>query len=357
MKMFFYRVITDQVSGATVFILKVILRLLSYGYAAGVRTIAFMYRQGYRKSYRLNRPVISIGNITVGGVGKTPLVIALAQMCQRHNLRPVILTRGYKGLGSCLVHSDEVLMLHEVLGDVPILVGANRIKNAQEYLRNNAVDVFILDDGFQHWRLARDMDIVAIDATNPWGNGYLLPRGILREPLVALRRAHWIVLTKTDFNGTDIPGIRNRLAALDCPQPVVLAVYRPIELVNLKSGTKGMPEMLRSKRICCFSSLGSPATFVQTLIRLGAEIQKIFNFIDHHAYNKKDIQRILEYCRVNHITTIVTTHKDAVKLLEFATEFNQAQEIECLFLRIETVLLEGEGTDAFLKRIIDLSQR
>lgn len=357
MRMFFRRVITDQINGGPVLILKAFLRLLSYGYAAGVQAIASMYRTGILRQHRLGRPVVSVGNITVGGVGKTPLVIAIAQMCKKYSLKPVILTRGYMGMGHHPAQSDEAVMLREVLADVPVLAGADRIKNAEDFLKNNAVDVFILDDGFQHRRLARDMDIVAMDATNPWGNGCLLPRGILREPLTALRRADWLVLTKTDFNEANVGKIRHRLAALGCRQPVVQAVHRPVELVDLNSRARWKPDAIRGKGICCFSSLGSPETFAQTLVRLGAEIQKAFNFTDHHVYNKKDIQQILEYCRTNRIATVVTTHKDAVKLTGFGEEFSRAVDIQFLFLKIEAVLLDGEGKNAFLKRMADLPQR
>ena len=217
-----------------------------------------------------------MGNITVGGTGKTPLVVKIAQIYKQNKLKPVILTRGYMGRGVAgnNKQSDEAAMMREILPDVPILSGADRIKNAEQFLKNNQADVFILDDGFQHWRLARDLDIVAIDATNPWGNGRLLPRGILREPLAALRRANLLILTKVDLGREQTGLIRKRLAAIGCAQQLIETVHRPARLMDLKTGMSRELETIAGQRVCAVCSLGAPAAFAATLTQLGQKSRK-----------------------------------------------------------------------------------
>ena len=364
MKKLLYRVVTDEVRGPIAGILKFFLWVFSLIYLTLVTIVVRLYQSGLLKQHRLSRPVVSVGNITVGGTGKTPLAIKIAQIYKQNKLKPVILTRGYmgRGMGNANTQSDEAVMMRELLGDVPIVTGADRIKSAEEFLQNGQADVFILDDGFQQWRLARDLDIVTIDATNPFGNGCLLPRGILREPLSALRRADFFVLTKADLGQAQLGKVRERLAQTGCGQPVIEAVHEPVRLVDL--GTKEIfdPKTLSGKTICVLCSLGAPATFAATLTQLGAKIQKAFNFADHYVYNTTDIRTVLEHCRRNQIKTLVTTQKDAVKLADLLDEFffagglwQKAGDVQLFSLHIELTVRHGTGENAFLKRILDLS--
>lgn len=357
MKNFLYRVVTDDARGPLAGVVKFFLWILSFVYLFIVTAVAWLYRSGVLKRHRLGRPVVSVGNITVGGTGKTPLVIKIAQIYKQHKFKPVILTRGYmgRGIGSGREQSDEAAMMREVLGDVPVLAGADRIKNAEEFLKGNPADIFILDDGFQHWRVARDLDIVAIDATNPWGNGHLLPRGILREPPRALRRADLLVLTKTDLGEDRIDSIRQRLAAVQCAQPVIETVHRPAGLMDLRTGEPRDLNLLAGQTLCVLCSLGAPATFAATLTRLGAKVQKAFNFADHYVYNTHDIRGILEHCRRNHVGIVVTTQKDAVKLGVSRDELQQSKDVQFFSLKIELAVRDGTGENAFLKRILDFS--
>lgn len=357
MKDFFYRVVTDDVRGPLAGIVKFLLWIFSFVYFIAVSIIVRLYQAGILKQHHLKRPVVSVGNITVGGTGKTPLVIKIAQIYQQNGLKPVILTRGYmgRGPGSIRVESDEAAMMRQVLEDVPVLDGADRIKNAEDFLKNNSVDIFILDDGFQHWRLARDLDIVAIDATNPWGNGCLLPRGTLREPLSALGRADLLVLTKADLGRDQVGPVYQRLAALGCTQPRIETVHQPVRLEDLKTGRSHELETIAGQRVCILCSLGAPATFAATVTRLGTKIQKAFNFADHYVYNAKDVHDLLEQCRRDHVGIVVTTQKDAVKLNGLRDEFRQASDIQIFSLQIELTVRNGTGEDAFLKRILDLS--
>src|SRR3989344_3685960 len=192
MRKYFYSLMTDRIHTPVAKAIQGVLWLFSILYGVVVRALVLIYKFRLAPSCRLGKPVISIGNITLGGVGKTPLVECVVRFLKDKGLEPVVLIRGYGA--DKQVGSDEAKLLEESLPGIPVLVGANRVKNARDFLTRNAADVFVLDDGFQHWRLRRDLDIVAINATNPFGNRHLLPRGILREPLSALRRADIFVL-------------------------------------------------------------------------------------------------------------------------------------------------------------------
>lgn len=352
MKRFLYSVVTDQISGGWVDLLKVFLRLLSFFYGAAVRIIYIFYNLGVGRS-RLSAPVISVGNITAGGTGKTPLVEYLARILTEKNLRPVILTRGYmgRGIGRGSLESDEAQMLKKVLADVPVLAGADRLKNAREFAAVHPVDMFILDDGFQHWRLARDLDIVVLDAVNPWGNGFLLPRGVLREPLSALRRADVIVLTKTDLGKANVDRIKSRLQAIGCRALVVDAVHQPVDFVDLRCGESRPLSFVAGKEICSFCSIGDPRSFFQTLENLGARLSKDFAFTDHHQYQARDIQEIVSSCRSGRIAAVVTTQKDAVKL----NPFRQLWDGDPAFLSLRITMKITQGEHDFVERISRLS--
>lgn len=357
MSNFPYRIVTDDAHGPLVGVLKFFLWLLSFVYLFAVTLMAGLYRTGVLKPHRLRCRVVSVGNITVGGTGKTPLVVKIAQIYKQNKLKPVILTRGYmgRGIGSGLEQSDEAAMVREILPDVPILSGADRIRNAEEFLKDNHADVFILDDGFQHWRLARDLDIVTIDATNPFGNGWLLPRGILREPLYALRRANLLVITKTDSGEGRVDAIRERLTAIGCAQEIVETVHRPVRLIDLIAGEPRELKTICGQTVCVLSSIGAPAAFTATVTQLGAKVQKAFNFVDHYVYNTTDIRGILEHCHRDQIGIVVTTQKDAVKLDGLRDELRRAKDIQIFSLHIELAVRDGTGENAFVKRILDFS--
>jgi tetraacyldisaccharide 4'-kinase len=353
MKRFLYRVATDQIQGKGIAFLKIILWLLSLAYHFFVTAWALFYNIGIFKKYRLPCRVISIGNLTVGGVGKTPLVELVAQVLQRKNVQAVILTRGYKGHrtveGGRI--NDEAMMLKGKLPGAPVLVGSDRVKNAQNYLKHSKADVFLLDDGFQHLRLSRDLDITAIDATNPWGNGFLLPRGILRESKSALKRAQIIVLTKTDLGQKHLQRIKGDLRSI-CPATLILeSIHRPVSFVDARSAEAVGLELVRASTICAVSSIGDPDAFAQTLGKLGADIKKHFSFMDHHTYAPKDVEAIVQACLSLGIMDIITTEKDYVKLKYFLNKI--PERIRVLFLKIEIVITDGkekflEGIDHIL---------
>lgn len=359
MKRILYRLATDQANGPLPGMGKFFLWMLSCLYGAGVRMIVFLYARGILRRRRLDRPVISVGNITVGGTGKTPCVIRLTQWLRQKDLRPVVLTRGYMdqgGAASCPAGSDEALMLRNALPGVPVLVGHNRFQNARDFLKDQAADIFILDDGFQHWRLARDVDIVVLDAVHPWGNGHLMPRGILREPLSALQRADIIVVTKTNLSTPDtLEEIRERLAILCPDKMIVRARHQPVALVDMRSDKVEGLAFLKGKEICSVCGIGDPASFEKILTDLGAHIKEPIAFMDHYSYNIQDIRRIGGRCQSKSIDTIVTTEKDAVKLTPFLGGFDSLGVVRLLYLKIQ-MAFEG-NEDEFLKRVTDFPQR
>lgn len=231
MKRFIYLVATDQIKGGAVLAVKPMLWVLSRIYLALIVLRKIFYKIGIFRCHRLSVPVISVGNLTMGGVGKTPLVEFIAQTLKKKEIRPVILMRGYMqgDTSGRSQNSDEATMLRSILADIPVLIGADRVKNAKEFIKKNKADVFLLDDGFQHWRLSRDIDIVAIDTTDPWGNGDVLPRGILREPRTALGRADIFVLTKTDLAAKQLETLKTELRAIHPKALIVETVHKPVQ--------------------------------------------------------------------------------------------------------------------------------
>ncbi len=311
-------------------------------YGAGV----FCHRNFYhlKGAYKAAKPVISIGNITVGGAGKTPLVIWLARKLKDKGLRPVVLTRGYMPQAS--KGSDEVDMLNEQIPLIPVLAGADRVNN----IRNNAfpVDVYIADDAFQHWPLQRDLNIVAIDAANPFGRGHLLPAGILREPLSSLKRADVFVLTKTGALGsTQI--LSSKLKEINSKALIVESRYKSVGVVDVFD-TQRMPEnFLNDKPVVGFCAIGDPLSFESSLKSCGAKILKLFTYMDHHVYTRDDVQRMVEFCRAGKAQVLVTTHKDAVKLKPFKGLF---AGVRLVYIPIQLEITQG--SDEFLQKVISV---
>ncbi|MCR4337256.1 MAG: tetraacyldisaccharide 4'-kinase [Candidatus Omnitrophica bacterium] len=344
--------------------IKSLLYGLSFFYRIGLLLVQLSYCWGWHKQVRLPRPVISVGNITVGGVGKTPLVEFLTRLIKnKYAFRPCILLRGYMGenfLGGTerKVESDEGMMLKENLPGICIGVGQDRAKIATEFLKNESMDVFILDDGFQHWALDRDLDVVVIDATNPFGNGQLLPRGILREPLSALRRADVFVLTKCDMDREHLPLLRSTLQRFNPRAPIIETIHEPVAFKDLIDGSSHPLDELLGQSVAMVSSIGDPAGFEKTLQNLEIPIMRKFSFLDHHPYAKNDMQEIIKGIRQQGITTIVTTQKDAVKLRTF--EDILKKEISQQYFRIFVLQIEIKITreeHELLDRIYSLLPR
>ena len=344
MNQYLLSVMKGQKSGFIAQLITYLLVPCSIIYGLGV----FCHRNYNRLkgAYKAPKPVISIGNITVGGAGKTPLVIWLARNLQDKGINSIILIRGYMPKASKV--SDEVDMLNEQLPYIPVLAGADRVANIRNSKDKLPVDVFIADDAFQHWPLRRDLNIVAIDAGNPFGNGYLLPAGILREPLSALKRAHVIVLTKTD-GSSGIQALSSKIKEINPKALIMESCYRSARTIDVFSGGAAPENFLNSRRVAGFCAIGDPLSFESSLKNSGAEIIKLFYYMDHHVYKKKDIQSMMEFCRAQNIEVLVTTHKDAVKLKTFKDLF---AAIRLVYIPIQLEITKG--SDEFFQKVISV---
>jgi tetraacyldisaccharide 4'-kinase len=283
---------------------------LPYGLAVRLRNAA--YSRGWWRCERVPVPVVSVGNLTVGGTGKTPCVEYVARFYRARERRVAILSRGYGSAGGA---NDEALVLEGALADVPHLQGPDRVALALAAVEELESEVLVLDDGFQHRRLARDLDLVLIDATAPWGHGYLLPRGLLREPPSSLRRAHAIVLTRCDqVAPSALEELRQRVARLAPNVPRIESVHRPQELVNSAGGTAAL-DVLRDRPVVAFCGLGNPGAFRQALTSLGANVLDFRAYPDHHPYGRPDVEALMAWtAQAPQDAVVVTTQKDLVKL-------------------------------------------
>ena len=279
-----------------------LVRLRNYGYDHSILTVK-----------KASAPVISVGNLTLGGTGKTPLVAWLAHWFAQHNKKPAIISRGYKAKTGQL--SDEAAELKILLPTVPHYANKQRIIAAGEAVTKGS-DVLLLDDGFQHRQISRDLNLITIDATDPFGFNRIFPRGLLREPLWGLKRADALVLTRTDQVSIKT---RNEIQE-QCFQfvgshdkPWIETEHRPSNL-RLVDGTTQPLKTLQDKRILSLSAIGNPAAFHRTLTTLGHEPVATLTFPDHHTYTTDDIHRISEETESVGAEIIVTTLKDLVKL-------------------------------------------
>lgn len=288
-------------------------------YGAGARVRAWSYERGLLKQERLSGTVISVGNLTVGGTGKTPMVCWLAGRAVVDKKRVGILTRGYRGSAGS---SDEAALMRRQVGDsVPIGVGANRFDKGKE-LRARGVEWFILDDGFQHFQLARNLDIVLIDAVNPFGGRHLLPAGRLREPISALSRADIVVITRSSHAPAIEAVIRRYSAA-----PIYYAQTK-LESITMvaDSGAQFTVDANSvdwlARRFFVFCGIGNPKAFLSDLERWGVNVTGWIAFRDHHFYSQADMNAIERRARETGADTLLCTEKDTFNLKGArATEF------------------------------------
>ena len=296
-----------------------------------------LYDRGWKRTYRAAVPVVSVGNLTLGGTGKTPCVEYVARFFQQRERIVAILSRGY---GSTLGCNDEALLLEDNLPDVPHLQGADRAALAQIAVEELESEVLVLDDGFQHRRLARQVDLVLIDATNPWGYGYLCPRGLLRESPRGLRCAAAVVLTRCDqVSGSDRTLLRKEIARIAPRTPVIETTHQPVELVNSDHQTATL-DRLSDRPVVAFCGIGNPEAFRRTLQDLGAKLLGFRAFPDHHPYTRSDMDELQRWARSQAQDCLVmTTQKDVVKL-----RVTCIGERELWALRIQLQVIAGQDT-------------
>lgn len=310
----------------------------------------WLYARGMLHSRALDRPVVSVGNLTVGGTGKTPAVELAVRTLLDLGHRPAIVSRGYgrHSRGIQIVADaasirldaeeggDEPFLLARRLPGVPVVVGANRYDAGRTAIERFGVTAIVLDDGFQHRTVHKDLEIVMIRTVNPWGNGRLLPGGPLREPLSALARAHVVVATGAR-RPEDAAPVAATVAAHAPGVPVLAARHVPAECWEGASMRFLPLDTLRSGRFLGFAAIGSPASFERTLADAGAALASMVTFTDHHWYSRQDLAALDRRAADLGVDALVTTEKDWVRLRRLAS---LARPLYVLSVRL--VLLAGE---------------
>ena len=297
-------------------------------YELGVRARMALYENGLFKTRGLASPVISVGNLTVGGTGKTPCVAFLAQFLRDEGQSVAILSRGYKreSKGRVLVsNGSEILCGPGESGDEPFLLakscpGAQVLVDQDRYAAgkwledHSAVSVFILDDGYQHLRLARDLDLLLVDASEPLDHAKMIPYGRLREPLEALRRADAVIVTRSDqlFDRELLEITIERYARVNTP--IFYAYHRMMNLISLTDGRIGGLGEFAGKKVAALSGIARPGRFVADLERLGMEIALRCDFDDHHRYRPEELSSVIERATAARAEAIIMTEKDAANI-------------------------------------------
>jgi tetraacyldisaccharide 4'-kinase len=330
MDQFFLDVISGRRRGLTAGALRGALALCAplYGLAVAVRNSR--YDRGAARVHHAGVPVVSVGNITTGGTGKTPTVAWIVNRLRELVRRPGILSRGYRSLDG--QENDEKRLLDQLCPGVPHLQGPDRVATAARAIREHGCDMLVLDDGFQHRRLHRDLDIVLIDALNPWGYGRLLPRGLLRERPASLRRAHLIVITRADQSPSEgITSLRAEIARYTSVE-IVDSRFEPTGLVNA-AGERLDLSVARGRRVAAFCGTGNPAAFRATLQHAGVTIDEaLFRvFPDHHHYTREECPAVANFARHGGADLLLTTRKDLVKVRETALDGIPLWAVEIAF--------------------------
>jgi tetraacyldisaccharide 4'-kinase len=317
------------------------LSIVSKVYGGAVKLRRLFYKNAVFESKRLSCPIISIGNITVGGTGKTPMTIYVAQVVKKWGYKVVVISRGYKGkaekIGGIVSDGNVLLMTPEIAGDepymmakwlknVPVIVGRNRYKAGKLAIREFDPDVILLDDGFQHLKLQRDLDIVLLDYHHPFGNGQLLPRGVMREPVSALLWADAIIMTRSDSMAhNETSSSLKKLLPHEGKVPVYRAFYNSFAYKIIKGERKifekKMIESLRQYSDCitgrnvfAFSGLADNHRFWETVKSLKCNLLGYMEFPDHHWYSDKDLKDISVAAKRSMSECLVTTEKDYVRI-------------------------------------------
>ena len=380
LEQFAIEVILHNKPGITATLFRGFLHGLSWIYKGVVRLRLKMFRERIIHDHHLGVPVISIGNLTVGGTGKTPVAELLARAMLKNGRRVAILSRGYKSkrqrkariwtkwmakmrgielpknpprvvsdgekvLLDSHIAGDEPFMLAHNLPGVPVVVDKDRVKAGLYAIENFGSDVLLLDDGLQYLRLKHRLDMVLIDRTAPWGNGYLLPRGTLREPPRHLKRASYIFLTKCD--GKDNSEIIAELRKHNRVAEIIECRHSAKYLENIHTRERIPLESLYGAHIGAVSGIAVPESFESGLTKLGAKVDVIKRFADHHRFSAKDIETFLARCEKRDVAMIVTTEKDFVRFPKMPPG-----DVPIFFMRVEIEIIKGKEIFDRMIRII-----
>ncbi|MDD5327739.1 MAG: tetraacyldisaccharide 4'-kinase [Phycisphaerae bacterium] len=320
----FHKLISGQSVGLTATLLRFSMRVAAIGYSLAVRCRNFLYSKQWLKIHTADMPVISIGNITTGGTGKTPLVIWICKFLQEKQISCAILTRGYKARGTKdegpfgsaqgrrETKIDEPAVLAESCPQAKVIINPDRVAAAEQAVGFGA-KALIMDDGFQHRRLHRDLDIVTIDATCPFGYGKLLPAGLLREPIDSLKRADAAVLTRCDqISGSELSRVKEELQIINSDMIIAKSIHKPVCAKSI-DGEEIALEQLRGRKVFAFCGIGNPDAFLSTIKNSGAELVGSKIYDDHYHYTSGCLADIYEQACYLTADLILTTQKDRAR--------------------------------------------
>ena len=362
---FLLEVIFGQRTGKRAAAVRGTLFALSRAFAGVVKLRRVLYDFRILRDATLGVQVIAIGNLTVGGTGKTPVVEKFARELKDAGRSVAILSRGYRSKPPPLAHrlwnkllfreittpprvvsdgksllldsetaGDEPYMLASNLRDVVVLVDKDRVKAGRYAIERFGCDTLLLDDGFQYWKLAgRRHDIVLVDCQAPFGNEHLLPRGTLREPPSHLARASTIFVTKSDGKTADL---RKRIAQLNSKAPVIECVHHPLYFEDVFTGERKGLEFIQGKRVASLSGIAQPESFEQGLVRVGAELVYSKRFADHHRFSQQEVLNAINRSKKRQAELIITTQKDAVRFPKI-----DRRDLPLYFMRVEIKIISG----------------
>ncbi len=362
---FLLEVILEERPGKRAAVVRGVLYGMSKVFQVAVKARRFLYNVRILRDSTLGVQVIAIGNLTVGGTGKTPVVEKFARVLRDQGRNVAILSRGYRSkpvpahrwlLNKVLLRDDttpprvvsdgksllldsemagdEPYMLASNLKDVVVLVDKDRVKSGRYAIEKYGCDTLLLDDGFQYWKLrGRRQDIVLIDRQQPFGNERLLPRGTLREPPSHLARASTIFITKSDGNTAEL---RRRIAQVNPAAGIIECIHHPLYLEDVFTGQRIGIDFLKGQKVASLSGIAQPESFEQSLVKLGAELVYSKRFADHHRFTQQEILNAINRSKKRQADSIITTQKDAVRFPKI-----DRRDLPMYFMRVEIKILSG----------------
>ncbi len=362
---FFVEVIVEERRGARADFVRALLYACSKLFQTAIKTRRFLYNVRILRDSTLGVQVIAVGNLTVGGTGKTPVVEKFARELRDQGRNVAILSRGYRSkpapvhqwlLNKLLLRDDttpprvvsdgksllldsemagdEPYMLASNLKDVVVLVDKDRVKSGRYAIEKFGCDTLLLDDGFQYWKLrGRRLDIVLVDRQQPFGTEQLLPRGTLREPPSHLARASTIFITKSDGNTTEL---RRRIAEFNPSAGIIECIHHPLYLEDVFTSQRLPLESLKGRKVASLSGIAQPESFEESLVHLGAELVYSKRFADHHRFTQQEILNTINRSKKRQAEMIVTTQKDAVRFPKI-----DRRDLPIRFMRVEIKILRG----------------